>query len=167
VGGNDAITTGSGDDIVIGGEDGELVVSTAIADNVYDAMHVIADARGDGDTIVAGDGRNLVFGDNGAVYASAQAGPRFGALPITLGLATTIESTTGGSDRITTGVGADIVFGGIDADTIVANSGETAARPDGNNIVFGHNRYVDFAARERGLTVAGDGRDPSDIDLIL
>jgi len=99
VGGSDQITTGAGDDIIIGGEDGELVVDASIAVHTAIPRVVMADTvRGDGDTIVAGDGRNLVFGDAGNISASAQAGPRFGAQPITLGLVTSVESLIGGSD---------------------------------------------------------------------
>ena len=67
-------------------------------------------------------GANLVFGDNGQITAAEVDGvANFGSHPITLGLVETIESLIGGSDRITTGVGRDIILGGIDADVITAN----------------------------------------------
>jgi Ca2+-binding RTX toxin-like protein len=156
-GGNDTITTGSGDDIIIGGEDGELVDDVAIAGTVTEARSLVADAA-DGDTIVAGGGRNLVLGDAGEIYASAQNAPRFGALPITLGLVTSTATLVGGSDSITTGDGDDIVIGGIDADTILAGHG--------HNIVIGDSGLVDWAARERGGLLAGDDFNASDIDRI-
>ena len=60
-GGSDHITTGAGDDIIIGGEDGELVVGQQIATDGA-AETVIEDTeQGDGDEILAGDGKNLVF----------------------------------------------------------------------------------------------------------
>src|SRR5207237_3685361 len=86
------------------------------------ARTVAADVRGDGDTIDAGHGDNVVFGDNGRVTAATQDVANFGTQPITLGLVETIDSLIGGSDAITTGVGRDIVLGGIDADVIVANA---------------------------------------------
>ena len=77
-----------------------------------------------GDTIDVGQGNNIVFGDNGRITAAAANVENFAGLPMTLGLVETIESLIGGSDTITTGVGRDLVLGGIDADLIVANFGE-------------------------------------------
>src|SRR5439155_303521 len=62
-GGNDTITTGAGDDIIIGGEDGELVQGIHIAGS--GAPEIVVAAATDGDTIVAGTGNNLVLGDAG------------------------------------------------------------------------------------------------------
>ena len=84
--------------------------------------------RGDGDVIFAGQGRNLVFGDNGQISAAGRVAPRFGAHPITLGLVESIESLIGGSDEITVLDGDDIVIGGIDADTITAGAGQQPDR---------------------------------------
>ena len=66
----------------------------------------------------------MSFGDNGQITAATDVDDsdnalntvNFEGLPITLGLVETIESLIGGSDSITTGVGRDIVLGGIDAD---------------------------------------------------
>ena len=159
-GGSDVITTGAGDDIVIAGEDGELVDDVSIVGFNAVARNVLRDTvRGDGDSVDAGEGRNLVLGDNGRITASAQAAPRFATgQAITLGLVEAIESLIGGSDSITTGAGADIVIGGIDADTIAAG--------DGNNIVFGDSGLIDWAAAERSGLLAGDDLDASDIDRI-
>ena len=143
-GGNDTITTGAGDDIIIGGEDGEVVQGGS----------VVAAAATDGDTIQAGDGNNLVFGDNGQVTAATSDANRFNSWTITLGLVETIESLIGGSDSITTGIGNDIVLGGIDADTI--NAGE------GHNIVIGDSGYIDWTAGDVGrfyAAVDGAARD--------
>ena len=65
---------------------------------------VVADAT-DGDIIQAGDGNNIVFGDNGRITAARADAPQIPGLPITLGLVETIESLIGGSDSITTGTG--------------------------------------------------------------
>src|SRR5207302_604449 len=64
----------------------------------------------------------------------------------------------GGSDQITTGSGDDVVIGGINADTIDAGQG--------NNVVLGDSGLVDWAAAERGGTLAGDDLNPADIDRI-
>ena len=126
-GGNDDILTGAGDDIIIGGDDGEIVVDATGA-NPNPARVVEADDE-DGDLIAAGNGTNLVFGDNGQVIAADSNDDRFGNLPITLGVVETTDSLIGGSDSITTGIGRDIILGGIDADVITANAGE---HQDGN-----------------------------------
>ena len=125
IGGTDKITTGQGDDIVLGGADG--------------------------DTISVGDGDNLVFGDSGQITAALGnlVSAQIGSQPITLGLIETIASGTGGMDTITTGVGRDIILGGADADTIIANSGEIAGtRDDLNNIVLGDAGYIDYVVED-------------------
>ena len=73
-------------------------------------------------------------------------------IQITLGLVETIESLIGGSDTITTGIGRDIVLGGIDADLInasfdeyqlAAESGVTHGS-DSDNIIIGDSGYIDW-----------------------
>src|SRR6185436_11827938 len=98
-GGVDVITTLQGDDIVIGGRFGDT-------------------------TLNAGEGTNLVIGDSGRITAANSNLARFGALAITFGLIETIEFNDGGVDTITTGLGKDIILGGDDGDTIVANDTE-------------------------------------------
>ena len=162
-GGSDTITTGAGDDIVIAGEDGEKVIEIGPQATVAQTVEA---HLADGDVVSAGDGNNIVFGDNGRITAAVSDLSRFGSIGITLGLVEAIESLIGGSDTITTGVGRDVVIGGIDADTIVANSGETALRPDSNNIVFGDSGLIDWTATERGGALAGDDSNPADIDRL-
>jgi Ca2+-binding RTX toxin-like protein len=166
-GGNDLITTGAGDDLVIGGEDGELVVDVEIAGVVTVARTVVADTT-NGDTLVAGDGFNIVLGDNGLILAAGQDAPRFGSIGLTLGLVTTLAPSIGGNDVITTGIGRDVILGGTLNDTIVASAGETATVPDLDNFVIGDNGLVDYAALERAWVprLAVDDADPSDVDRI-
>ena len=83
-GGNDIITTGDGDDLIIGGEDGEIVTDAEI-DGSGTSRTVATDADSGGDTIVAGNGDNLIFGDNGQITAAASNDDRFGELGFTLG----------------------------------------------------------------------------------
>ena len=137
-GGSDTITTGSGDDVIVGGEDGEVVSGAHVSSQAAVPTIVGDDPARLGDVINAGNGRNLVFGDNGAVYAASSNAARFGALPITLGLVQTIESLLGGADSITTGSGDDVVLGGINGDTI--NAG------DGNNVVIGDSGQIVWTA---------------------
>src|SRR5207249_3250764 len=121
----------------------------------------------DGDMIVAGNGNNLVFGDSGQILAAATTNTsQFSSLPITLGLVTSIATDQGGNDSITTGIGRDIIIGGIANDTIVANLNQTPTLPDGDNIVFGDNGFIDYTALERMYPTSspGDDADPADID---
>ena len=138
-GGNDSITTGAGDDIVLGGVGS--------------------------DTIVAGEGNNLVLGDNGSVRAAVQDAPNFSTQPITLGLVSSSDPTIGGNDSITGGLGKDIIIGGLGNDDVIANSGEsynrfdaTSSYPrDNDNIVLGDHGFIDWTI---------DDADPSDIDQL-
>src|SRR5439155_821071 len=143
-GGIDTITTGAGDDLIIGGQAG--------------------------DTIVAGNGDNLVFGDNGQVTAAASDLNRFTSWTITLGLVETIQSLIGGADSITTGLGIDILLGGIGGDTLFAG--------EGRNIVIGDSGYIDWTAGDVGrfyaavgapvrATLSGDDSNALDIDRIF
>ena len=133
-----------------------------------------------GDTIVAGHGDNLVFGDNGQITAAqSNVNNWFGELPITLGLAETITPDIGGNDVITTGMGIDILLGGLGSDQIIANDTESYIRGDdttydSDNIVLGDNGYIDWTARDSGRDSIhgqtylhlGDDNDPNDIDRI-
>ncbi|HSG95209.1 MAG TPA: calcium-binding protein, partial [Afifellaceae bacterium] len=105
-GGSDEITTGAGDDIIIGGR--------------Y------------GDTIIAGTGNNIAIGDSGRVTAADQDGVRqLGNQPITLGVVETIECPDGGADTITiTGNGSNIAYGGIDDDSIEIENGTNIVMGD-------------------------------------
>src|SRR5207253_616633 len=90
-GGADHITTGDGNDIVIGGFAG--------------------------DEISAGRGDNVVFGDSGVILAAADNtdARRFGNLAptaITLGSLTTTPTAGAGNDAITTLEGSDVILAG-------------------------------------------------------
>ncbi len=92
-GGIDTINTLTGDDIVLGGHDGDM--------------------------IGAGDGNNVVIGDNGKLVYDDLVNPD----PSVLDLITTTAADNGGADDITVGTGADIVLGGTAGDTIHAGAG--------------------------------------------
>src|SRR5262249_58278648 len=130
---------GKGNDIISGGDDGGAgAPQTGLARL---ALVPLA-AQVAGDVINAGDGRNLVFGDDGELVAARTDINRFGGFFFTLGLARTVDSSSGGADRITSGSGEDIIFGGFADDIIDAG--------DGNNIVFGDHGLIDWTAVERG-----------------
>jgi Ca2+-binding RTX toxin-like protein len=171
-GGADTITTGDGDDIVLGGADGSQVVKQADGhlDSADSRRHV------QGDTIDAGNGRNIVFGDSGAVLAAVRDESRWGGLPITVGLIVTLgpaydgwATDWGGSDIIRTGTGNDVILGGARGDTITSAGG--------NNVVFGDHGLLSWTPADgwplppqgghtnRSLTTTpGFDHDPSDLD---
>jgi Ca2+-binding RTX toxin-like protein len=160
----DSITDDSSDDIIFGGQGA--------------------------DVIDAGAGQNVVFGDHGRILSVDVGVNRPIRDPVStktdddyqvqvLGLVTTIDAGTAngagnefgnGDDRITTGIGRDMIFGGGGADTInaFASSGGTAAL-DGNNIVFGDHGLVDYRGRgdpagQRGQSAAHGRHRPRLVD---
>jgi protein subunit release factor B len=84
-GGVDDITTGNGNDIVIGGR--------------Y------------GDTINAAGGRNLVIGDSGMITAATENVNRFGSQSLAMGKIETVAFGIGGAGTITSGTGNDLILG--------------------------------------------------------
>ncbi|MDX6411745.1 MAG: hypothetical protein QOE91_1261, partial [Gaiellaceae bacterium] len=166
--GADKITTGNGTNIVFG-DDGQIdwmldgnpkdidrVVSTNSTDGGNDLITVgsgsILVVGGYGnDTITGGTDSNLIIGDNGAVEAALADTPRFGALPITIGVVKTTDPTDGGNDVITTGSVSDIILGGPGNDTITTGGG--------TNVVFGDSGEIDY--------VTATDSDASDIDAMF
>ncbi|MDT8419498.1 MAG: calcium-binding protein, partial [Desulfuromonadales bacterium] len=115
VGGVDMVTTGSGDDMIVGGAYGDIIDS--------------------------GDGYNLVIGDNGSVTATDGSYQTLPNQPMTIGRIETTAFGIGGVDVITTGTGSDIVLGGHDEGTTTVGgttySGDTINVGSGHNIVLG------------------------------
>src|SRR5262249_657668 len=95
--GNDTVTTGTGDNLVILG--------------------------GGSDTFNSGNGFNVVVGDSGFVPAAPVEGVHFHNLPITLGAVGSMNDAVGGIDTIKTLNGNDIVIGGAMGDTIILGTG--------------------------------------------
>ncbi len=110
-GGVDDITAGSGDDVVIGGDEGDM-------------------------TINAGDGANLVIGDSGTLTAAVAIDtPRqLAGQPMTLDRVETIAVAIGGDDTIVTGNNVDIVLGGIGGDDITTNAADDVVLGDNGYI---------------------------------
>ena len=92
--------------------------------------------------IDAGNGNNIILGDAGVITAT-NAGElwagrddiRVGEIATSYGLVDGVNPD--GIDRITTGLGMDIILGGGSGDTIITNEGESALTPDQQNIVLG------------------------------
>lgn len=140
----DNITTGDGDTVVIGGVGGDTIVAGDGAHAIlgdagsFDADGILTSdvTGGDGDDhVTAGSGGSHVILGGGADTAIIANGPNrvlgdYGTNNWT-GVETlsSLSSTLGGDDDITTGTGHDVVFGGAGGDTIDAD--------EGNNIVLG------------------------------
>ena len=122
-GGIDTINSGFGDDIVIGGRFGDDI-----------------DVR---------DGDNVVVGNSGQLLAAPDDVQQLGGQPMTIGVITTIEPGDGGDDHIVTGLGEDIVLGGMANDTISTGAS--------NDIVLGDNGFLDYVITDS---------DSSALDLI-
>lgn len=107
------------------------------------------------DTLTTGDGDDLVLGDNGTVLYGV-AGTNLGRLH-----AEGRDTDLGGRDDIVTGAGDDVILGGGDGDRIDAGAG--------NDIAIGDWAQVDFIARtlqtqspqhgDSDLIAGGDGDD--------
>lgn len=126
-GGRDEITTGTGADIIFGGDTS--------------------------DTIHAGDGANIVLGDHGTI--TGRVSDTLSALDraINLQRIVTMADRHGGPDEITTGLGADIVIGGQGGDHITANAGEGSAAFDAGNVILGDHGEVVFLNPDAGVNL--------------
>ena len=160
-GGHDMISTGIGKDVVFGGSGGDSITisegsNLVLGDNgraTFDTagqwltVESLDTSVGDNDNIVTGTGDDIVFGgamndvinvNNGrniVVGDSAQATFDSSGAIRTL---QTIAPTIGGNDRVTSGTGNDIVFGGVSNDNLNAS--------DGNNVLVGDNASATFDA---------------------
>ncbi|MEW6158482.1 MAG: hypothetical protein AB1813_13700, partial [Verrucomicrobiota bacterium] len=162
--GGDTINAGTGENLVIGDsgriisamEDGSrfgnqpitLGLVTTITSAIGGADQISTDAGNDlilggamGDQLFAGDGHNIVFGDNGLVdwvVQEREPATLSGDLSAAdIDLLVTLDPTIGGVDMITTGNGADLVIAGQSGDTVMAG--------EGNNIVIGDSGRITSA----------------------
>jgi Ca2+-binding RTX toxin-like protein len=106
IGGVDDITTNGGNDIILGGEAGDLPIN-------------------------AGDGNNIVLGDDGYLRYDSDNDPS------TIDeIRSTSTTANGGVDIITTGIGSDIVIGGRYGDTVNAGAGNNIVLGDSGRLVY-------------------------------
>ncbi|TCK07577.1 LEPR-XLL domain-containing protein [Marinobacterium mangrovicola] len=138
-GGADSITSLGGDDIVIGGREG--------------------------DTVDAGDGNNVVIGDSGQILAAADNAPQISGQPITFGVIETTETDDGGADSITTGSGEDWVLGGYGGDTLYLGAGADIALGDNGELIFDRDVTVSVDGESVSIIENG-GDDASTLDRI-
>ncbi|MGA7984423.1 MAG: calcium-binding protein [Burkholderiales bacterium] len=111
IGGSDLIYGNGGNDIILGG---------ALGDEIH-----------------AGEGNDIVFGDNGFIDYTAGA-PR---------LIQVSDPTIGGNDWIEGNGGSDIVIGGTGADLLSGDSGtaDSSGASDARDVVFGDHAMVDLS----------------------
>ena len=123
--GTDALDGGAGNDILVAGSTQSTAAET------------LTDTRGN----------NLVFGDFGKLEGSR--------IFEAISTYTTLASSTGGSDTITTGAGNDIIFGGEGGDIITAGIGA--------DIIFGDLGILE--TRTSSFTTIDTGADGADTIL--
>jgi Ca2+-binding RTX toxin-like protein len=160
-GGADVIRSGDGNDVIIGGAEGDdievglgsdIVLGDSGEVNLNNTgagaandIRSIDGAIGGDDTIIGGAGVSVLIGGFGADRITTGAGSatiigdngavlRDGAGTVLQVRTTDTESTTGGVDRIVSQGGANIVLGGVGGDLIDAALG--------SNIVLGDNGVV-------------------------
>ena len=118
--GNDAVTTGAGDDRIDGGRGNDVISSGAGRDDIF--------GNSGSDTITGGDGVNIIHGGDGDDQVTAGSGTNFieggaGDDTIAGGGATDTLSGGTGNDRISVGDGASRVYAGA-GDDVVDNAGD-------------------------------------------
>ena len=143
-GGDDTITLGDGDNLVLGGLGADTITT------------------GNGQDLVLGDGGEVLFSADGSALVSVTSVlapaelPRATPASVTLRALARPSAATGGvvagNDTITVGDGAKTVLGGVGADAIQAGAG--------NHVVFGDNGRLDFNAQ--GLVTQYQTLQPND-----
>ncbi|MCH2611972.1 MAG: dockerin type I domain-containing protein [Pirellulales bacterium] len=118
IGGDDIIFSGRGPDIVIGGQgNDDINAGDANQDNL--SFH--------------DDSRDLVLGDNGFIDLDNHGNIEY---------ASSIATSIGGNDTISTGGGSDVVFGGYGSDTI--NTSGIPADTRDRDVVLGDSGEATF-----------------------
>ncbi|HZB76199.1 MAG TPA: Calx-beta domain-containing protein [Solirubrobacteraceae bacterium] len=156
-GGSDTITTGAGHDVVIAGEDGELISEGT--GKVRASAQVTTAVAPSGDTVFAGAGNDIVLGDDGRVTY-------FNTATVTSGIQRieTTDLNIGGPDVIGGGRGQDILIGGGWSDDVDGDADD--------DLIFGDQVVLD---RRPGvitnprfqLLIAGRVYSRSDLDTVL
>ena len=89
-----------------------------------------------GDTINAGDGKNIVLGDSARLEATdADSTSPWAMRRFSIGFITPVEMTDGGNDTINTGAGNDLIIGSTGSD-VVLDAG------DGSDLIFGDQAFI-------------------------
>ncbi|NQV45079.1 MAG: hypothetical protein HQ501_09265, partial [Rhodospirillales bacterium] len=156
----DLIDPGAADRDIILGDNGRAVfVADGINQGTLTLIHTTAPGTGGSDTIIAGNGPDVVMGGDGGdfIFASGTDISRDivlgdnGLADFTdSGILTLIHTTApgiGGNDKIYTGNGPDVVMGGVGDDTIYTGAYIDTPAPEADeDIVLGDNGTADFSA---------------------
>ena len=177
LGGDDTIEAGAGDNLVIAGVGADKVTTlggndivlgdngvAAFAGGVRVSVATLAPADGGKDTLILGDGDNLVLGGTDADAITTGKGADvilgdFGAVTYdAAGLLQQILSTDtglGGDDTIEAGAGDNLVLGGFGADTITTGSGADVILGDSGEVLYAAGRLIQARSLDAGI----GGRD--------
>ena len=159
IGGNDTVTTGDGDDLILGGAGAEVSLDAGDGNNIVLGDNGSIDlsttglptnvetsdpSDGGADVIATGTGNDLVLGGAAGDIINAGDGDNVvigdhGFITQLDGDLTEIKSTdfgVGGADVINTGSGDDIAIGGDGQDELHVS--------DGNDTVFGDHGHITF-----------------------
>ncbi|MGF7206226.1 Ca2+-binding RTX toxin-like protein [Skermanella aerolata] len=177
LGGNDRLSAGEGQNIVLGGAGDDAVTTGSDADIVLGDLGMVSISGetvevaasevdvGGNDDITAGEGDNIVFGGAGndtittGGGADLVAGDGARLVRMAGGALVRFETTgetIGGDDAIDVAEGSNIVLGGIGRDTITAGEGANVLLGDLGVVLPADGIDADVAARS--LTLGGDDR---------
>jgi Ca2+-binding RTX toxin-like protein len=140
--GADGVTSGTGNDLVLG-DNGRALLTSA---GVITLFETSDPAIGGGDTIAAGEGRNIVSGGFGGDTVSTLGGDdliigdngrfSFTAGVLTEAVTTDTDASTGGNDTLTAGDGHNVVLGGVGNDAITTGGGDDVVLGDNGTARF-------------------------------
>ncbi|WP_236960944.1 beta strand repeat-containing protein [Methylobacterium durans] len=179
VAGNDTVTLGDGNGLVMGGSGADTITlgngrSVVLGDNgtvdldgEVRATEITATAPdvGGRDVIVVGDGGSVVLGGFGSDQITTGSGSDIvlgdnGAVTLSALVPVYVRTTSpaiGGADEIRAGAGDNVVLGGADADTIVTGAGRDAVLGDNGELRFdAQGRYSRITTTESAI--GGDDR---------
>ncbi len=195
-GGNETITMGTGNDIVIGGSGSNTITATSgnelvVGDNgtiLYDANGNVDSIQstdvvtgppsivyGGNNTIKLGNGNDLVIGGVGANNITLGNGNSSiiasdGTISLTnnvLTMAQTLNPTFGGADTVKVGTGRNVVIGGPGNDTITLAASTTYAVLGGpGTVTYDAAGWATTAALTSPATTATTGTDTITIGAV-
>src|SRR5262249_13527584 len=137
--GADSITTGAGNDIVLGGNAGDTISAgegnnvvlgdygrVELAGGLLELIVATNPTLGGGDQVTAGAGDDRIIGGQASDNVDAGDGANIvlgdsGKVTLHAGVVLRIETLaplTGGRDTVLTGSGKDVVLGGLDNDSV-------------------------------------------------
>ncbi len=173
VGGNDTITGGGSDNIILGGPGANTITAGAANDIVLGhnglilltagqatSLTTLDPTTGGNTTITGGVGNDIILGGNGANTITANGGNDVilghnGQVLIANGQFTSIttsDPTVGGNDNITGGPGFDMILGGAGNNSITGGAG--------NAVILGGNGSITFTNGQPSFITTTDPTDP-------